>query len=67
MMGTKDHKKSRIEPEGEKDIKERMMSIASIFMKKTEERMKKETTVSVRTLIMVSLSEKLFGVISVWR
>lgn len=50
----------------EKTLKERMIGIASIFMEKTEERLKKETIISGKTLKMVSLSEKLFSVVGVW-
>lgn len=47
-------------------LQERMMSLVSNFVEKTEERLKKETIISGKTLKMVSLSEKLFSVISTW-
>ena len=60
--GTKSGKKKE-----RRGIKERMISIASIFMDKTEQRLKKETIISGKTLKMVSLSETLFSVISTWK
>lgn len=45
---------------------EKMQSIAMILLEKTEKRMRKETTLSKKTLKMVSISEKLFSAIKTW-
>ena len=45
---------------------EKIKSIAILLMEKTEEQMKKETTLSKKTLKMISLSERLFATISTW-
>lgn len=47
-------------------MSEKMQSIATILLEKTEERMKKEITLSKKTLKMISLSEKLFSAIKTW-
>lgn len=47
-------------------MQEKMEAVAVLLMEKTEERMKKETTLSKKTLKMISLSEKLFTTLKTW-
>lgn len=47
-------------------MKEKMEAIAVLLMEKTEERIKKETILSKKTLEMISLSEKLFATLKTW-
>lgn len=47
-------------------VAEKIGKIAEMLMEKTIERMEKETTLSNKTLKMISLSEKLFATISMW-
>ncbi len=47
-------------------MEEKIESITMLLMEKTESRMKKETTLSKKTLKMISLSEKLFSAIKTW-
>ena len=44
----------------------KMESITMLLMEKTESRMKKEITLSRKTLKMISLSEKLFTALRTW-
>lgn len=45
---------------------EKMEAITTLLLEKTEERMKKETTLSKKTLKMISLSEKLYSAVRTW-
>ncbi len=47
-------------------MKEKMKSLTVLLIEKTEERVKKETILSRKTLRMISLSEKLFAVVVGW-
>lgn len=47
-------------------MQEKMEAVAVLLMEKTEERMKKETTLSKKTLKMISSSEKLFTTLKTW-
>lgn len=47
-------------------MKEKMERITNMLLEKTESRMRKETTLSYKTLKMISLSEKLFATVIAW-